>query len=145
MERHSEKPRKSIITETKKLKTGELIITEIKLEKGLILELNDGTVQVEIFANGLKPGKDAKHSKNGDVYLDWVNGYQGFEVKIELDDRTVSMLVKKMPGKIVGAYSTWHVEKDKLVIRMTKAENISWADKLHTKGIDMGSSSSEED
>ncbi|XP_059152067.1 uncharacterized protein LOC131938164 [Physella acuta] len=124
----------------------ELIGKELRQpKKVLALELEDGTVQVEIFAKGLQPGKDVHRPKNGTVLFDWLNSQQGFDIMIKLADRTVQLIVKRMPGKIVGEKSTWHVEKDKVVIRMKKAVDVPWADILHTNGIDMGSSSSEED
>ncbi|XP_059144865.1 uncharacterized protein LOC131932006 [Physella acuta] len=115
------------------------------------VDLNDGTVQVEIMAPGLKPGKDDHHPKNGTVFFDWLNSCRGFDIRITVEDKKAKkntefiMIVKKMPGKIIKTSSAWHVEKDKVVIKMKKAENISWLEKLQAKGIDMGSSSSEED
>ncbi|XP_059144867.1 uncharacterized protein LOC131932007 [Physella acuta] len=115
------------------------------------LDLDDGTVQVEIMADGLEPGNNIHEPKNGVVYFDWLNSLQGFDIRITVEDKREKKdtefirVVKRMPGNIIEANSTWHVEKDKVVIKMKKAENISWKEKLQAKGIDIGSSSSEED
>ncbi|CAL1537653.1 unnamed protein product [Lymnaea stagnalis] len=110
-------------------------------------DMNDGTVEVVLFVQGLEPTKDKFKPKHGKVSFDWFNDDYGFTVEIEIKDNKAKTITKwsrqaeRMPTKINRRDSKWTVEKGKLIITIVKAVAEPWMKKVRDKGLDQASSS----